>query len=118
MATCKVYGTIQSGDGTPTVGIMIHAIPVTIPTIVNGTALSSFTIEAITTSTGYFELNLLQGVEFLIIINTLGFRQVILVPAQASAILWGLTSIQQIGTIVTSTGTITSTGIINDTVNW
>jgi hypothetical protein len=113
-----VHGTIQSGDGNPTVGTIVHAIPVTIPTIVNGAALSSFVIESITTSSGYFELSLLQGVEFLIIINTLGFRQVILVPAQTSVVLWTLTSIQQIGTIVTSTGTTTSTGTVSDTTNW
>lgn len=105
MDLCKVYGYIQSGDGNPTVGIMIHAIPTATPTIVGGNALSSFTIEAITTSSGYFELNLLQNVEFLIIINTLGFREVILVPIQDEVVLWTLTSVQETGN--TSTGSPT-----------
>lgn len=97
MATCKVYGTIQSGDGNPTVGIYIHAIPTTIPTIYGGIALSSFILETISSSTGYFELNLLQGVDFCVIINTLGFKEVIKVPAQTEVVLWTLTSIQETG---------------------
>jgi hypothetical protein len=97
MALCKVYGTIQSGDGNPTVGVYIHAIPTTIPTIVGGVALSSYTIDTISTSTGYFELNLLQDVDFCVIINTLGFKEVVKVPAQAEVVLWTLTSIQETG---------------------
>lgn len=97
MATCKVYGTIQSGDGNPTVGVYIHATPTTIPTIVGGVALSSYYIDTISSSTGYFELNLLQEVEFCVIINTLGFKEVIKVPAQDEVILWTLTSIQETG---------------------
>jgi hypothetical protein len=118
MALCKVYGTIQSGDGTPTVGIYVHAVPVAIPTVIGGVALSPSYIETITTSTGYFEFNLLQGVEFVIIINTLGFKQTILVPPQSEVVLWGLTSIQQINVINTSTGTLTSTGVPIDLTNW
>lgn len=97
MATCKVYGTIQGGDGTPTEGIIVHAIPTTIPTIVGGVALSGFIVETVTSSTGYFELNLLQNVDFCVIINTLGFKEVIKVPVATEVVLWTLTSIQETG---------------------
>lgn len=97
MATCKVYGTIQSGDGNPTVGIVIHAIPTTVPTIVGGVALSGYIVETTTSSTGYFELDLLQNVDFCVIINTLGFKEVVKVPVAADVVLWTLTSIQETG---------------------
>lgn len=97
MATCKIYGTIQHGDGNVAEGLLIYAVPVAIPTIVGTSAVSPYPVETISTSTGYFEMELLQEVEFRIIINAIGFKQVIKIPVADEYLLWSLTAVQSTG---------------------
>lgn len=97
MATCKVSGYIKDGSETPIEGALIYAVPAIVPQIIEGTedAIYPKPIESITTSSGYFELNLIRNADFVVIIRCIGFRDKVHVPDQTSTGLFSLAAIQQ-----------------------
>ena len=97
--TCLVSGKIQDGDGEGVIGVLVHAIPANFPSKITGTsiAMSPDVITAVTTSTGYFELNLLRNTEFIVAINGIGFKEKVYIPDEETAILWNLSEIVDVG---------------------
>jgi hypothetical protein len=97
--TCRVYGYIVDPSGNPLEGVVVSAIPSESPSIVTGTdyAISPISFETVTTSTGYFYMDLLQGAKFVINIQSIGYKQVISVPTEASATLWSLSAVPNTG---------------------
>jgi len=93
MSTCIVFGYIVDGSETPTPGISIQFIPAAIPAVNSSTgqAIIPRTVEAFTSSTGYFEANLLVNTDFVVIINSLGMKEKIRVPQATSKNLFELT---------------------------
>ena len=86
MATCKVYGYIVDGSEIPLSGIHIQYVPASIPAVNSSTgqAILPRTVETYTTSTGYFETNLLVNTDFVVIINALGLKEKIRIPVTVS----------------------------------
>jgi hypothetical protein len=99
MATCKVYGYIVDGSEIPLSGIAIQFIPAAMPAISSSTgkAIVPRTVESFTTSTGYFETNLLVNTDFVVIINALGLKEKIRIPQAVSANLFTLTGMYTSG---------------------
>lgn len=95
MATCTLTGYIILGTSTGMSGVNIHAVPYETPAVVQGTsnAISPTPITVLTTSTGYFELELLRNVKFTVTIPEIGFRKTVLVPNVATNSLFALTDI-------------------------
>ena len=94
MATCKINGTLLYSDETPVVSALVYAVPAVSPAITSsGYSISPLPIQAVTTSTGYFELSLIQEAEFFVTINCLGYRQKIKVPALTSSGLFASSSL-------------------------
>src|SRR5271157_5785093 len=105
MATCKIYGYIINGSEQPIEGVIVYAVPAILPEVTS-TGLYAFhytPITTLTTSSGYFELNLSKGLEFFVYINSIGFRQKITTPSTDTAVLFSLASVQT-QDIATSTG--------------
>jgi len=103
MATCILTGTIITGGYTYLDGISIHAIPYDSPALLSGTEriVAPDSITVITTSTGEFELELLQNFKFTISIPEIGFRKTILVPIEAGPIsIWSLTDVFVSGEVI------------------
>ena len=99
MSACKVHGYIVDGTSTGVEGVLIYAIPKTMPATITatGSAVHPIPIEVVTTSTGYFELNLIRNMDFVVFINAIGFRTAIRVPDEDSAVLWTLATSYVIG---------------------
>lgn len=95
MNQCTVYGYVIDGSCSPVEGVVVTASPATIPAIIHGTdyAIHVGEVSTITSSTGYFEFSLIQNVDFVISIYSLGFKERILVPEQITALLWSLTGV-------------------------
>jgi hypothetical protein len=113
MATCAVFGYIVDGSENPLSGISIQFVPAEIPAIISSTgqAIIPRTVETFTTSTGYFETNLLINTDFIVIINALGMKEKVRVPQVTSVNLFTLT-----GMYVSGEPVSTSTG--NTEPNW
>jgi hypothetical protein len=94
MDQCLIYGYIVDSNGTPREGVLVTAFPASIPAVISGTEYAIYPreVEALTTSTGYFELDLIQNVDFYVHITAIGFREKIRIPASASASLWPLSA--------------------------
>lgn len=100
MATCLLNGYILEGSSTGLEGVYVHATPFDSPAVIQGTGqvVSPDNITILTSSTGYFELELIRGVRFTVHIPELGFRKTISVPDAAGPVaLWGLTDIYSTG---------------------
>ena len=94
METCKINGTLLYSDGNPMNNYLVYAVPALSPAVTSsGYAISPIPIQTTTTTSGYFELNLIQNVEFIVTINCLGFRQKIKVPALTSSGLFSVSSL-------------------------
>jgi hypothetical protein len=94
MNLCKVTGTLLDSSGTPLEQALIYAVPAASPAITStGVGIIPMPVKTFTTSSGYFELNLLQNVAFVVTINMLGFRQKVSVPATATVDLFSLGNI-------------------------
>ena len=94
MSICTVTGTIQLSDETPSVGVLIFAVPAMSPSITaTGIAYDPNPVQAITSSTGYFELDLSRNMDFIVTINALGFREKIRTPDAATYSLFSITSV-------------------------
>lgn len=93
MATCIIFGYIVDGSEIPPMGISIQFIPAALPAVNSSTgkAIIPRAIEVFTTSTGYFETNLLVNTDFVVIINAIGMKEKIRVPQEISANLFMLT---------------------------
>lgn len=93
MSTCIVFGYIVDGSETPLSGISIQFIPAALPAVNSSTgkAIVPRTVESFTTSTGYFETNLLVNTDFVVIINAIGMKEKIRVPQATSKNLFELT---------------------------
>jgi hypothetical protein len=95
---CRLYGYIVNGSYEPIEGVSICAVPYDSPTIIETstamTVVSPETVEAITTSTGEFAIDLLRNVKFTVSIPEIGFRETIIVPNETGPVtLWSLTDL-------------------------
>jgi len=88
--TCAVTGTLCTLDGTP-LGPGVPVIATIRSTqadqggqVAAGVGISLAPIEALTTETGTFELQLIQGTTVLLEIPVINLRKYILVPAAAT----------------------------------
>lgn len=95
MGTCTLSGYIINGTSTGIIGANVYAIPYDSPSIIQGTenAISPEPIMVLTSSTGYFELELLRNVKFTISIPEIGLRKTIIVPNSSTSSLFALTDI-------------------------
>ena len=82
MATCKIFGYIKDGSDTPVEGILIQFMPAALPAVNSSTGVAVLprTLEIITTSTGYFEQDLVINTDFVAIIHAIGMKEKIRVP--------------------------------------
>lgn len=91
MATCIITGTICTSDGQPLVGALVYAVPATSPAISStGFAISPMPLQTCTSTGGVFYLTLIQDIDFVVTIPTLGYREKIIVPAQTTYDLFNL----------------------------
>jgi len=100
MATCTLNGYLLIGSSTGLSGAYVHAVPYDSPAVIIGTGkvVSPDKVTVLTSSSGYFELDLIQNVRFTITIPELGLRKTILVPESSGPIaVWGLTDIYTTG---------------------
>ena len=119
MSLCAVTGTILDGSENPIVGIVVNAFPISAPqnSPYDNAMIGRTVLQAITTSTGKFTLNLSRTVQFCINIKDIGYKEVLTVPDVAAIDLWT-------AMIATSTGyepiPETSTGmpIVPTDTNW
>ena len=93
MATCRIYGTIEDGAEQPVEGVKIQFIPAALPSVDASTGKGVHPIElgTITSSTGEFEIELSQNKDFVVIINSMGLKEKIRVPAETEKKLFELT---------------------------
>jgi hypothetical protein len=99
MDTCTIYGYVTDGSGNGIAGVLVYCFPASMPAVIQNTdyAVSPYPVQVATTSTGYFEIDLLQNVDFIVTISHIGFRSKIRVPEASSASLWGLASTYETG---------------------
>jgi len=92
MTTCKVYGYIVTGQDEPVEGNLIQFIPASLPTVnaVTGKAICSIPVECITTSSGYFEADLMINTDFMAIIPAMGIKAILRVPEETEKKLFEL----------------------------
>ena len=109
MAICVVTGTLLNGSEDPIPNVLVTAFPIDAPTndYQLGAIIGNSFVQTVTSSTGHFTLKLTQGVKFCINIRSIGYKEVLHVPAQDTFDLWSSSSYTSTGT--TSTGN-TSTG--------
>lgn len=94
MTTCAITGTLLYSDGTPVETALIYAVPAVSPSMTSsGYGVIPYPIQTWTSSSGYFSMDLIQNIEFVVTINTLGFRQKIKVPELTSCGLFSLSSL-------------------------
>lgn len=105
MATCSVYGTIVNGAEQPIEGIQLYFIPASCPAIntSTGQAITPVALDCITSSAGYFAINLLRNISFVVIINAIGVKETIMIPDASSKNLFELTGLAP-AVLPTSTG--------------
>jgi hypothetical protein len=108
MSTCTIEGYIKDGSEVPIEGVMIQFIPAAIPAIDSstGVALYPVPIECYTSSTGYFSADLIINTDFIVIINSIGMKERIRIPAETTYNLFYLTG----GYTPTGDATPTDTG--------
>ena len=95
MATCVVYGYIYDGAENPVSGAMVYSVPAASPALSStGFAISATPLSTYTSSTGLFELTLIQGITYVVTIQILGFREKIMVPVASTYNIFNLTSVQ------------------------
>jgi hypothetical protein len=99
MNLCSITGRVVDSQGEGIDGVFVSATPSTYPAIIAGTssAISPIPIETLTTSSGYFSINLIQGMEYTITVFELGYNQKILIPEQDTEVLWNLSSVDVSG---------------------
>ena len=99
MSTCKIFGYIDDGAGEPVEGLLVQFIPQEPVAVFSSTgrAIHTTVLSCLTSSTGYFEKDLLQNTNFVVIIKSLGVRQVMRVPAKTEQNLFGLTATEVVG---------------------
>lgn len=90
MALCKVSGTILDGTETPMANVIVVAFLVDAPqnSVTSSALISGNLIKAVTTSTGYFELNLVRNAKFCINIKEVGYKEIVTVPDADTLNLW------------------------------
>lgn len=93
MATCIVKGTIIDGAENPVAYTTVTAFPTRAPQMSStGNALiAPLLIKTVTSSTGYFELKLVQKKDFCINIKEIGYKEIITIPEAAEVTLWSTT---------------------------
>jgi hypothetical protein len=99
MSKCKIFGYIEDGSETPAEGINIQFFPAALPAINSSTGKGIWpvTLETTTTSTGYFEQELVVNTDFVVIINSLGLKEKIRVPDLTEKNLFELTGAYTVG---------------------
>lgn len=102
--TCRVYGNIVKPDGQPMIGTRVVANLTVFPSRINATnyAMTQTRFETYTNELGYFFLDLVQSVNYRILIKDLLYDQYVNIPVQTSALLWGIGSTQEIGDATTN----------------
>jgi len=95
MNLCSITGRVIDSQGEGIDGVQVSASPSKYPAILAGTssAISPIPIDTITTSSGYFSINLIQGMEYTVNIFELGYNQKVIIPAKDTEVLWNLSSV-------------------------
>jgi hypothetical protein len=106
MSTCTVSGSIINGSEEPVEGVLIQFILAAIPAVSSSLGMGVYQspLECITTSTGYFEIELIRDTDFVVIISALGIKEKIHIPDEATKNLFELTGFVVVDPIQTSTG--------------
>ena len=93
MATCNVNGYIVDGSDQPKEGIQIYFMPASLPSVNSSTgrAIHPISVSCVTSSTGYFHIDLLVNTDFIVIINALGMKEKIRIPDAVDKNLFELT---------------------------
>lgn len=99
MTTCNVYGYIVDGADQPIEGIKIQFFPAAMPAVMasSGKGVHPITLSCLTSSTGYFNIDLLVSTNFIVVINSFGMKEKIRIPDEASVNLFTLTSAESSG---------------------
>ena len=92
MATCKVYGNILDASETPVTGALVFAVPAEIPLKTSTGAIIPTPIQT-ATSTGYFEMYLIRNAEFIVTIQSIGYREKVVIPDSAEYDLFSGSSV-------------------------
>ena len=93
MATCEVFATIIDGAEEPLEGVSVQFVPAANPSVnsTTGKGIVPRPIQVVTSSTGYFVVNLAQNTDFVVIIKSMGLKQKIRIPAETTKNLFELT---------------------------
>jgi len=99
MATCKVHGYIVDGSENPIPGIKINFFPAALPAVNSSTGKGIYPISlnCVTSSTGYFSIDLIVNTDFIAVINSFGLKQKIRIPNESSKNLFELTGMYTSG---------------------
>jgi len=99
MATCTVYGTIINGKDQPVEGITINFMLAVMPSIQtsSGKAIYAGPVFCATDADGYFEKELIQSTEFIVIIASIGLKGNFVVPSATSYNLFELVAMYGTG---------------------
>ena len=99
MATCKVYGNIINGKDQPVEGVIINFMLAAIPSIqaTSGKAVNASPIFCVTDADGYFEKELTQSTEFIVMIASIGLKGNFIVPDAISYNLFELVAMYGTG---------------------
>jgi len=87
--TCKITGTLIDHNSDPIICGRVYALPIS-STISSSYGVYAFPTVVHTTSTGTFEIELIRGMQFNVIIKEIGMSKIILVPDQESCEIWPL----------------------------
>ena len=92
MDTCKVSGYILSADNNPLKGILVNANIADFPGIsADGTQLvHTGIINAVSSSTGLIEIDLIQNLNYDVVIRSMGYYGELRVPTTSTGNLWEL----------------------------
>lgn len=94
MAKCLVTGTVVDGTEAPIIGAKVYLIPATSENVLSdGRLVAQSPVYAVTTSTGAFSIELIQGTQYEIIIREVGLQEIVGIPASATATLSSLLGI-------------------------
>lgn len=99
MSTCKVYGYIVNSKNEAKEGALVQFIPASIPSVNSSTgkAICAFPVECTTSSTGYFEADLIINTDFMAIIFSIGLKEKIRVPDEVTKNLFSLVGMYESG---------------------
>ena len=81
MSVCTITGTLKRPDDLPFEGAVLYFVVANIPAVSStGYGISPLPVQTITTSSGYFSIDLMRNTDFVVTIPLLGFRQKVRIP--------------------------------------